>query len=132
MLLAARQGDGPATPPEFSIRFVSYHIAKRRAITYSAVRPARRTPGSPLHWRCPRVPVSSRIPTGEDKPCGRPRCLEARSAILAATLELVSEQGLCSLTMEAIARRAGVGKQTSIAGRATPAGNHKEGHFGSH
>ncbi|GAB7078987.1 TetR/AcrR family transcriptional regulator [Megalodesulfovibrio paquesii] len=55
----------------------------------------------------PHSPDSS-----EEKSCGRPRCLEARAAILAATLELISEQGLCSLTMEAIARRAGAGKQT--------------------
>jgi AcrR family transcriptional regulator len=42
----------------------------------------------------------------------RPRSEEARQAVLAATRELLDEQGFGALTMEGIARRAGVGKQT--------------------
>lgn len=43
---------------------------------------------------------------------GRPRSERSRRAILAATLELLGEQGFRSLSMEAIAQRAGVGKST--------------------
>ncbi len=43
---------------------------------------------------------------------GRPRSTRARSAILAAALDLVAEQGARGLTMEAIARRAGSSKET--------------------
>jgi AcrR family transcriptional regulator len=43
---------------------------------------------------------------------GRPRSEQARQAVLAAALALVAEEGLAGLHMEAIARRAGVSKET--------------------
>ncbi len=43
---------------------------------------------------------------------GRPRSDRAHAAILAATAELVGQAGYAGLTMEAIAERAGVGRQT--------------------
>jgi AcrR family transcriptional regulator len=43
---------------------------------------------------------------------GRPRSEKARQAVLAATLELAAEQGHEGLTMEAIAKRATVSKDT--------------------
>jgi len=43
---------------------------------------------------------------------GRPRSERARQAILAAALELAAEEGPAALNMEAIARRAGVSKET--------------------
>jgi AcrR family transcriptional regulator len=43
---------------------------------------------------------------------GRPRSEAARSAILRAALEIVEESGYPALTMEGIARRAAVSKQT--------------------
>src|ERR671934_1249914 len=43
---------------------------------------------------------------------GRPRSEEARRAILAATLELAAEHGRQGLRMDAIAKRAGVSKET--------------------
>jgi AcrR family transcriptional regulator len=43
---------------------------------------------------------------------GRPRSEEAHRAILAAVVELLPEQGLQGLTIEAVAARAGVGKTT--------------------
>ncbi|QJT07594.1 TetR/AcrR family transcriptional regulator [Oceanidesulfovibrio marinus] len=43
---------------------------------------------------------------------GRPRSEESLAAILRATNELLREQGPCAMTVEGIARRAGVGKQT--------------------
>ena len=43
---------------------------------------------------------------------GRPRSEEAHQAILAAVVELLPEQGLTGLTIEAVAARAGVGKTT--------------------
>jgi AcrR family transcriptional regulator len=43
---------------------------------------------------------------------GRPRSEEARRAILAAALELASEHGPQGLRMDAIAKRAGVSKET--------------------
>jgi AcrR family transcriptional regulator len=43
---------------------------------------------------------------------GRPRSERARQAVLAAALAVVAEEGLAGLHMEAIARRAGVSKET--------------------
>ena len=43
---------------------------------------------------------------------GRPRSERARQAVLAAALALAAEAGPAGLTMEAIARRAGVSKET--------------------
>jgi AcrR family transcriptional regulator len=43
---------------------------------------------------------------------GRPRSESARQAILAATAELIEQDGYGHVTMEAISRRAGVSKQT--------------------
>ena len=49
--------------------------------------------------------MSSRSP-------GRPRSESARQAVLAATTQLVEQDGYGGVTIEAIARRAGVSKQT--------------------
>lgn len=43
---------------------------------------------------------------------GRPRSERARQAVLAAALALAAEEGPAGLTMEAIAKRAGVSKET--------------------
>jgi AcrR family transcriptional regulator len=46
------------------------------------------------------------------RPRGRPRAAAAREAIVDATLELLAERGFQAATMDAIAARAGVGKNT--------------------
>lgn len=46
------------------------------------------------------------------RPPGRPRSESSRQAILVAALELVAEVGYARLTIESIAAKAGVGKQT--------------------
>lgn len=46
------------------------------------------------------------------RPRGRPRRAAARPAIIEATLELLAERGFQAATMDAIAARAGVGKNT--------------------
>ena len=48
----------------------------------------------------------------EARPPGRPRSQPARQAILAAAMEIASERGPERLTMEGIADRAGVSKET--------------------
>lgn len=47
-----------------------------------------------------------------ERPPGRPRSQASRKAILKSALELVAEVGYAGLTIEGIASRAGVGKQT--------------------
>lgn len=49
---------------------------------------------------------------GVERRRGRPRDLQIRGAILRAARELLDELGPASLTMEAVAQRAGVGKPT--------------------
>ena len=46
------------------------------------------------------------------RPRGRPRDADARGAIVDATLDLLAENGFQAATMDAIASRAGVGKNT--------------------
>ena len=46
------------------------------------------------------------------RPPGRPRSERSHQAIVVATLELLAEGGFQQLTMEQVARRAGVGKAT--------------------
>jgi AcrR family transcriptional regulator len=50
--------------------------------------------------------------TSSPRPPGRPRDPAVRAAILAAARALLDEGGLTAVTMEGIARRAGVGKPT--------------------
>ncbi len=52
---------------------------------------------------------------------GRPRSEAARRAILGATTDLIDEQGYGAVTMEGIARRAGVSKQTIYRWWSSPA-----------
>ena len=49
---------------------------------------------------------------GEPHRGGRPRSVEADQAIVDATLDLIAEEGLNALSVEAVAVRAGVGKAT--------------------
>ena len=49
---------------------------------------------------------------GVTRPRGRPRDAAAREAIVAATLRLLAERGFQGATIEAIARHAGVGRNT--------------------
>jgi AcrR family transcriptional regulator len=50
---------------------------------------------------------------GQSKPCrGRPRSEHSHEAILDAVLRLLEEEGYGALTIEGVARQAGVGKQT--------------------
>lgn len=51
-------------------------------------------------------------PVKQARSPGRPRSEASRQAILTAALELVAEVGYAQLTIERIAARAGVGKQT--------------------
>lgn len=51
-------------------------------------------------------------PTTESRPAGRPRDLRVDAAIRAAALELLVEAGYTQLSIEGVARRAGVGKRT--------------------
>src|SRR5690349_4113522 len=52
-----------------------------------------------------------RIKEGET-PKGRPRSLQAQQALFDATLALLSTEGFDTMSVDAIAERAGVGKQT--------------------
>ena len=47
-----------------------------------------------------------------NRPRGRPRSQEAESAILEATLDLIADDGVNAMSMEAVAALAGVGKTT--------------------
>lgn len=51
-------------------------------------------------------------PKASRKPRGRPRSEQARKAILKSAYDLLTEQGVARLTIEAVAARAGVGKPT--------------------
>jgi AcrR family transcriptional regulator len=50
--------------------------------------------------------------TERSRPPGRPRSETSRRAVLAATFELAAEEGPRGLSMDAIAKRAGVSKET--------------------
>ena len=50
--------------------------------------------------------------TEETRPRGRPRSETARTAILAAAIDLLLEQGLHAMSMDDVAQRAGVSKAT--------------------
>ena len=52
------------------------------------------------------------VMTPEARRAGRPRSERARQAVLNAVLELAAEEGAAGLNMEAIAKRAGVSKET--------------------
>ena len=56
--------------------------------------------------------MSASASDGETRRPGRPRSEHARKAVLAAALALAAEEGPAGLQMEAIARRAGVSKET--------------------
>jgi AcrR family transcriptional regulator len=61
---------------------------------------------------CGTVPVKAVSDLEPARSPGRPRDAGARGAILDATLELLAERGFHATTMDAIAERAGVGKNT--------------------
>ena len=48
----------------------------------------------------------------DKKPLGRPRSIQSHRAMLQATLELLAEVGFDTMSIEAIAARAGIGKTT--------------------
>ncbi|MGH2498216.1 MAG: TetR/AcrR family transcriptional regulator [Ktedonobacteraceae bacterium] len=52
------------------------------------------------------------LPEKVKRKAGRPRSAESHQAILQATIELLTEEGFESMSIEAIAARAGVGKTT--------------------
>jgi AcrR family transcriptional regulator len=58
------------------------------------------------------VPKNDQDPNIKSQSRGRPRSEESEEAILAATLQLLSEKPLRDISMEEIARNAGVGKAT--------------------
>ena len=58
------------------------------------------------------VPPTVVPPTAPASPPGRPRSVDAHTAILDAAIDLTREVGFDALAMEAIAKRAGVGKTT--------------------
>jgi AcrR family transcriptional regulator len=56
--------------------------------------------------------MSEKNKNGERRSSGRPRSERSKSAILAAVRKLLLKDGYADLTMEAVARRAGVSKAT--------------------
>jgi AcrR family transcriptional regulator len=52
------------------------------------------------------------IPDHVTRKAGRPRSAQSHQAILKATIELLAEEGIGSMSIEAVAARAGVGKAT--------------------
>src|ERR1700739_4396488 len=58
------------------------------------------------------VPKSDQDRSIKSESRGRPRSEESEEAILAATLQLLTEKPLRDISMEEIARKAGVGKAT--------------------
>jgi AcrR family transcriptional regulator len=60
----------------------------------------------------PLVPKDYREPSIRSESRGRPRSEQSEEAILAATMQLLSEKPLRDISMEEIARKAGVGKAT--------------------
>lgn len=59
-----------------------------------------------------RPTAEALISSIEHPPLGRPRCSKAHESVLEATAALLQEQGYAALTIERIAAKAGVGKQT--------------------
>lgn len=60
----------------------------------------------------PSSSVAKARPAGQPRSVGRPRSEETRKLILQATLSLLEKETLASITIEAIAKEAGVGKAT--------------------
>ena len=56
--------------------------------------------------------MQTNLSTRGNSAAGRPRSTKARQAILAAALRMVKQDGFSALTIEGIAREAGVGKPT--------------------
>lgn len=59
----------------------------------------------------PSIPASASPSANPHRP-GRPRCPKATKAILRSTVAILRRSGFASLTIEAVAERAGVGKAT--------------------
>ena len=58
-------------------------------------------------------PDNGKAQADNGKPCrGRPRSEHSHEAILDAVLQLLEDEGYGALTIEGVARQAGVGKQT--------------------
>jgi AcrR family transcriptional regulator len=58
------------------------------------------------------VPKNDQDGSAKSESRGRPRSVESEEAILAATIQLLSEKSLRDISIEEIARKAGVGKAT--------------------
>ena len=76
-------------------------------------RDSRRSHVQHRHHRPAQDPAGQRQGAGQGKPCrGRPRSEHSHEAILDAVLKLLEDEGYGALTIEGVARQAGVGKQT--------------------